>query len=95
MMYLSLGELLELIRNKENWDRVFRATFPVGKASFEDAARRLAALRNRVAHSRPLSAEALLDLGARPSTGSASTTNGFKPLTIHALVQALRRAGRS
>ncbi len=62
VMYLSLGELIELIRARENWDSVFRAAFPVRRASFEESARRLAALRNRVAHSRPLSAEALKDL---------------------------------
>ena len=62
VMYLSLGELFELIRAKENWNRIFRAVFPVGRAGFEESAGRLAALRNRVAHSRPLSPEALREL---------------------------------
>ena len=62
VMYLSLGELLELIRVKENWDRIFRAVFPIGRSGFEESARRLTALRNRVAHSRPLSADAVREL---------------------------------
>jgi hypothetical protein len=62
VMYLSLGELLELIRVSENWDRIFRAVLPIGRSGFEESARRLTALRNRVAHSRPLSVDAAREL---------------------------------
>lgn len=62
VMYLSLGELFDLIYVRENWDGVFRAVFHVKRAGVEESARRLIALRNRVADSRSLSPQALQDL---------------------------------
>lgn len=64
IMYLNLGEVFDLIYEKENWNRIFRAIFPAKKTRVEDSARRFSALRNRVAHSRPLSPQALEDLEA-------------------------------
>lgn len=62
VMYLNLGEMLDLIYKKENWDTVFRVVFPMGKTTVEEDSRRFNALRNRIAHNRPISQRQLEDL---------------------------------
>lgn len=58
LMYLTLDELFSLIFC--NWDRVFRAVFaPLSQETVEGLAQKFAAIRNRLAHSRPVSADQL------------------------------------
>ena len=61
LMYLTVGELFELIF--ANWKRIFGAVFsPVSQSAVEGAAQRFEAIRNRLAHSRPVTENQLREL---------------------------------
>ena len=58
LMYLTLSEIFELI--SANWDRVFGAAFaPLSKGAVQEMAAKIEAIRNRLAHSRPVSEDQL------------------------------------
>jgi hypothetical protein len=58
LMYLTLSELFELIF--VNWDRVFAAPFsPLSQSAVREMALKVEAIRNRLAHSRPVSEDQL------------------------------------
>lgn len=58
LMYLTLSELFELIFG--HWGRIFGAEFaPLSKAAVQEMATKVEAIRNRLAHSRPVSEDQL------------------------------------
>jgi len=58
LMYLTLSEVFELIY--ANWDRVFGSAFaPLSKGVVHEMATKFEAIRNRLAHSRPISEDQL------------------------------------
>ncbi|HYH54279.1 MAG TPA: Swt1 family HEPN domain-containing protein [Solirubrobacterales bacterium] len=58
LMYLTLNELFELIF--ANWSRVFGAAFsPLSQSAVREVAQKVEAIRNRLAHSRPVSEDQL------------------------------------
>lgn len=62
LMYLTVGELFGLVSS--NWKRVFRTVFsPLTLVAVEDAAGHFEAIRNRLAHSRPVSEAQVAELG--------------------------------
>lgn len=52
ILFLSMGELVDAMLKAENWDQVFRVRLGLSRAEFEEAARDLMAVRNKVAHNR-------------------------------------------
>jgi hypothetical protein len=62
IMYLSLGELFDLIQLEDNWEHVFTFAFAMGRDGVADVGRRLSAVRNRIAHSRPVSQDAIAEM---------------------------------
>jgi hypothetical protein len=60
LMYLTLNELFELIF--AHWDRVFATAFsPLSQGAVREMASKVEAIRNRLAHSRPVSEDQLLE----------------------------------
>lgn len=59
IMFLSLGELFEIVQMKENWTQVFAVRLRRTAELVRDAARDLVAVRNKVAHNRPISGDDL------------------------------------
>jgi hypothetical protein len=61
LMYLTISELFELIF--ANWNRVLGAAFaPLSRGAVEETAVKVEAIRNRLAHSRPVSENQLREL---------------------------------
>jgi hypothetical protein len=56
IMYLTLGELFEIVLSSENWEHAFSVALRRTAAMTRDAAGDMLAVRNKVAHSRPVSA---------------------------------------
>lgn len=54
LMYLSMGELFEVILLNENWTQVFGITMHRSREMVRAAGRDVMAVRNKVAHSRPV-----------------------------------------
>jgi hypothetical protein len=54
LMYLGLGEIFDIVFERPNWDQVFRVVTGLNLEGAQDTARRLVAIRNRAAHSRPV-----------------------------------------
>jgi hypothetical protein len=52
--HLHLGELVDSILAEENWQQVFKVIFGMSREAFSQAAAALTAVRNRVAHNRPV-----------------------------------------
>jgi hypothetical protein len=58
VMYLTVNELFEIILTR--WDRVFASVFhPLSEDAFRESARDFETVRNRLAHSRPITPEQL------------------------------------
>jgi len=55
IMYLTLGELFEIVLSKENWSGVFAIEMKRSAEMMRGVSRDLVAVRNKVAHSRPVS----------------------------------------
>jgi hypothetical protein len=54
IMYLSLGEVLEILQYGENWDEVFRLSTGRSRDALGADRDMLIAVRNKVAHNRPV-----------------------------------------
>jgi hypothetical protein len=52
VLYLTLGELFDIISSNTNWQQVFRVRFGLSRARFLDAASCITGVRNKVAHNR-------------------------------------------
>jgi hypothetical protein len=67
ILYLSLGELFDLIWKRENWDQAFSVRIHRTLPMARDSARDVTAVRNKLAHSRPVNRADvdLLRAGAR------------------------------
>jgi hypothetical protein len=57
--YLSLGELFEVMLEDANWQQVFRIRLGITRDAFSQTAASLRAIRNKVAHNRPVTADDL------------------------------------
>ena len=53
--YLTLGELVDSILEEANWEQVFRVRLGMSRDAFTQIAAALTAVRNKVAHNRPIS----------------------------------------
>jgi len=56
ILYLTVGEMCDLVMSQENWDQVFRVRFGMTRSAFEETKKDLLAVRNKVAHNRVVSA---------------------------------------
>lgn len=52
--YLSFGELLDAMQEEANWEQVFRVRLGTTREAFAEVARAITAVRNKVAHNRPV-----------------------------------------
>jgi hypothetical protein len=83
LMYLTISELFALVF--ANWDRVFGAAFsPLSQNAVTEIASKVEALRNRLAHSRPVTASQLREfemllgrLGLASGAASSATSPQF------------------
>jgi hypothetical protein len=80
IMFLSLGELFEIVLTRENWDQVFAVRVRRTPDVVRTASRDLLAVRNKIAHDRPVSEDdvelarnAAQRLGLEPNAEAAST----------------------
>jgi Cdc6-like AAA superfamily ATPase len=60
--YLTLGELFDLILTQANWEQVFRVRIGLTRDAFNRAAATILAVRNKVAHNRPVDASDIASL---------------------------------
>lgn len=60
--YLDFTDIREVIRFGPNWNDAFKEVLGEWRAALDESLRRLEAMRRKVAHSRPLSAEELTSL---------------------------------
>ena len=80
IMYLTVNELFEIVFSR--WDRVFASVFsPLTEKAVRELAEDFEAVRNRLAHSRPITPEQLTVLellGRRLGlTAALQSTAGF------------------
>lgn len=52
--YLTFGELVDVILANANWEQVFRVRLSMSRDGFSQAASAIGAVRNKVAHNRPV-----------------------------------------
>jgi hypothetical protein len=52
--YLHLGELIDSILEETNWEQVFRVRFGLTREAFSQGTAAISAVRNKVAHNRPV-----------------------------------------
>jgi hypothetical protein len=57
--YLTFGELVDSILQEANWEQVFRLRLGMSRDAFTHAALAIMAVRNKVAHNRPVNARDL------------------------------------
>jgi hypothetical protein len=56
LAYFSFGELVDTIAEERNWDEVFRLRIGLTRDAFTTAIAAIVAVRNKVAHNRPVDA---------------------------------------
>jgi hypothetical protein len=54
IMFLTLGELFDVMLERRNWEEVFQLTTGMTREALESHRRLIVAVRNKVAHSRPV-----------------------------------------
>ena len=64
ILFVSLAELFQIIQARNNWREIFRVALGRTATVVEEAGRVMTAVRNKVAHNRPLSANDVAQLSA-------------------------------
>jgi Swt1-like HEPN len=59
LAFLDLGELVDVILEEANWEQVFKVRFGLSRDAFSQAMTAVTAVRNKVAHNRPVGANDL------------------------------------